>query len=81
MFVRQHCVFALLGCALLTVAASRLQSQANYGSIVGTVTDPTGGTVADAKVTMTDVDTNVSTSTLTNSWETSTSRSFHPAAT
>ncbi|HZS56419.1 MAG TPA: carboxypeptidase regulatory-like domain-containing protein, partial [Bryobacteraceae bacterium] len=41
-------------------------AQAVYGTIVGTVTDPSGAQVSAATVTITDMDRNVSTTTVTN---------------
>jgi len=49
----------------LTVAGS-LRAQLNHGVIEGVVTDPAGGVIARASVTVTAVDTGVSTPTRTN---------------
>lgn len=51
-------LFALLPC--------RLQAQAVYGNIVGTVVDPSGAAVPGAKVTITDMQRDVSFTTTTN---------------
>src|ERR1700685_629162 len=55
-------VFSLL-CSLWVPSAL---GQAVYGSILGTVTDPTGAAVNGAKVTVTSETKNVSTETTTN---------------
>jgi outer membrane receptor protein involved in Fe transport len=54
--------------ALLTIAglAGIARAQAVYGTVVGTVTDPSGAQVAGATVTILDMDRNVSTVTTTN---------------
>lgn len=56
-------------CLLLCVAFSpgRLVGQAVYGSIFGTVTDANGAAVPGAKVTITEINKNVSVQTETNS--------------
>ncbi|MGE5205139.1 MAG: TonB-dependent receptor, partial [Chlamydiota bacterium] len=46
--------FAVLVCVVL-VLPNRAFSQAVYGSIFGTITDPSGAAVANAKVTVTDI--------------------------
>jgi hypothetical protein len=58
-------VVAAIGllCGLWTPKAS---AQAVYGSIIGTVTDPSGAAVANAKVTVTSQTKNVSVDTTTN---------------
>ena len=48
------------------VTPKQLSSQAVYGSIVGTVLDPSGGAVAGAKVTIRDKDRDVTTTATTN---------------
>jgi hypothetical protein len=57
-------VLALL--LLFTLSASPARGQAVYGSIIGTVTDPQGGAVVAAKVTVTSVTKNTSDQTTTN---------------
>jgi hypothetical protein len=49
--------FALAVFTLLTLSAITVIAQTSFGSIVGTVTDKTGATVPDARVTLTNVDT------------------------
>jgi len=61
--MRQFCYAALL-CALFTPGASF--GQAVYGSIVGTVTDSSGGAIPNAKVTIRDVGKGVAFTTTTN---------------
>jgi Carboxypeptidase regulatory-like domain/TonB dependent receptor len=51
---------------LLVLAASVLWAQKDSGSIVGTVRDASGAVVADAKVTVTDIDRDTSFETSTN---------------
>src|SRR5271157_2720939 len=51
-------------CVLLPV---QLRSQSFYGSVVGTITDASGASVAGATVTVTDVGTNNSQSARTDS--------------
>ncbi len=55
-------------CAALTfvLVPQPVHAQAVYGSIFGTVTDPAGAAVPNAKVTITDVNKNVSFDTTTN---------------
>jgi hypothetical protein len=57
---------ALVLMLLLAVPAGRLAAQAVYGSITGTVFDPSGAAVPNAKVAITDLDRDVSYTTLTN---------------
>jgi outer membrane receptor protein involved in Fe transport len=54
----------LVGCVLLAPVATF--GQAVYGNIVGTVTDPSGSAVPNAKVIVTDLGRGVSTTTTTN---------------
>ena len=56
-------MFVLL--LLCTLAASPLYSQATFGSLLGTVTDPAGAVVAGAKVTITSEESGVSYSAVT----------------
>ncbi len=63
---RRDFLLPLVILSLFTVLASRTKAQAVYGSIIGTVTDPSGADVASAKVTATNVDTNVATTASTN---------------
>ncbi|HXG31871.1 MAG TPA: TonB-dependent receptor [Bryobacteraceae bacterium] len=59
--------FALL-CSLLiaTWSPGTSYAQAVYGSIFGTVTDPTGGVVPNARITIIDMDKNIKFETTTN---------------
>src|ERR1700761_9194882 len=52
--IRQGCLL-LLG-ALLAMAPARTVAQAIFGSINGTVTDPSGAVVPNASITVTDTD-------------------------
>jgi hypothetical protein len=52
--------FAVIVLALLFLAALATPAFAQEATIVGTVTDPSGAAVADAKVTLTNTDTGVS---------------------
>src|SRR5262249_2985896 len=58
----QFCL-ALFAILALTLSAS---AQVQNGQIAGTVTDPTGAAIANAKVTVTNPATNLSSSTATN---------------
>src|SRR3954447_20285005 len=63
------CTLATLAAFLLACVAVNVpcaSAQAVYGSIIGTVTDPSGAAVAGAKVTVTDQAKGTSTSTVTN---------------
>jgi hypothetical protein len=51
---------------LFVIAATSLQAQTITGSVTGTVTDPTGAVVPNAKVTAVNTQTGVSTSTQSN---------------
>lgn len=55
-----------LGSILLFCSSTTVLGQAVYGSIVGTVSDPTGAVVPTARVTITNVNQGVSFSTVTN---------------
>src|SRR5260370_5225448 len=57
------CVIAL---ASLTLLLSGLLSAQGYGTIVGTVTDPSGAVVAGARIKATDEATSLSRETLSN---------------
>jgi hypothetical protein len=52
--------------ALLLCCGSALKAQTITGSVNGTVTDPTGAVIPNAKVTATNVDTGIETPTTTN---------------
>ncbi|MCX6634131.1 MAG: carboxypeptidase-like regulatory domain-containing protein, partial [Acidobacteria bacterium] len=52
--------------ALFLVFTGLVCGQAVTGSLVGTVTDSSGGTVANAKVTITEVNTGISRTMQTN---------------
>lgn len=58
-------VFALLALALV-LANGAAWAQEATGKIIGTITDPTGGVIPDAKVTVTNVATQVSRETATD---------------
>ena len=60
--LRSICSFFLLG----ALCASAAFSQAVNGTIVGTVTDASGAAVANAKVTLTETNTKIARSKLTN---------------
>lgn len=55
-----------LGSILLLGVSATALGQAVFGSIVGTVTDPTGAVVPNARVTITNVNQGVNFSTVTN---------------
>src|SRR5947209_2078040 len=52
--------------SLLLISPAGAWAQAVYGAIVGTVTDPSGAAVANAKVTITDVNKGVTYNNTTN---------------
>ena len=52
---------------LVLYFAPKVSGQAAYGTIIGTVTDPSGAEVPDAKVTITDMDKGISQTTTANS--------------
>jgi hypothetical protein len=58
-FMRSHKLFAavLLALFLALAAAAPVLAQSDRGSITGTVTDPNGGVIPNAKVTATGLDT------------------------
>jgi Carboxypeptidase regulatory-like domain/TonB-dependent Receptor Plug Domain len=53
-------------CLLAVIAVAPLGAQFEYGEVLGTVRDATGGVISGAKVTVRGIDTNVQTSALTN---------------
>ena len=55
-----------MGLLLTVFAASSAYSQAVNATILGTVTDVGGGVVPKAKVTLTEINTNVATTSETN---------------
>ncbi len=58
---------SLLVVALLCgISTPRANAQAVYGSILGTVTDPQGAAVVNAKVTVTDQNKGITQETTTN---------------
>jgi hypothetical protein len=71
-------VFALLAVVLMSHQPARAQANVQAGSIQGVVTDPQGGVVPDAKVTITNKDTGASVDTATTSAGTFTSGSLIP---
>ncbi len=61
-------VSCLMGAAVLGfISAQRLHAQVLYGSVVGTVTDPSGAAVPGAQVTITNVGTGLARQATTNS--------------
>src|SRR5580704_17059755 len=50
----------------LVVCLAQLGAQTTSGEIVGTITDPTGGTVAGATLTVTNMDTGIAVKATTN---------------
>ena len=59
----------LIACVVLVLASLNLPnafSQAVYGTIFGTVTDPTGAVIPNASITVTDISKNVSVTATTN---------------
>ena len=72
--------FGLMAVLLLSYQAARAQSNVQAGSIQGVVTDPQGGAVPNAKVTITNKDTGAAIETTTSSAGTYTSGSLTPAS-
>ena len=70
--------FALLAVLLLSYQPAHAQSNVQAGSIQGVVTDPQGGVVPNAKVTITNKDTGAVLDTTTTSAGTFTSGSLVP---
>jgi hypothetical protein len=64
--VRRRLPLSFLGLVLLFSWTAGLEAQLNRGVVEGIVTDPQGGVVPGVEVTITDVETGVSTSTKTN---------------
>ena len=62
---RVFCAAAIFA-ALLGISARRASAQAVYGSIVGTITDSSGAAVPTAKITITDLGRDVTTSAVAN---------------
>ena len=62
--MQRCCVLVLLLC--LFVSQAPLSAQTTTGSIVGTVTDPSGAVIAGASVTVTNVDTSIATKATTD---------------
>src|SRR5579884_1759023 len=56
----------LLLAAMVCWTSTPVQAQAVYGSIIGTITDPSGAAVPNAKITVTDVRKGTSDTTTTN---------------
>jgi outer membrane receptor protein involved in Fe transport len=56
----------LIASVLVLISGSNVNAQQVFGSIIGTVTDPSGSAVANAKVTITDVTKGTSFDTTTN---------------
>src|SRR5207253_7759989 len=66
-FMRSHKVFvAVLLALLMTLIAAPVLAQSDRGSITGSVTDPSGAVVPNAKVTATNLDTSEVRETTTN---------------
>ncbi len=59
-------VMSLMACLLVPASSIRLRGQAVVGTLLGTITDATAAVVPNAKVTITEVNTNVSRTTQTN---------------
>jgi len=59
-------VLSLIACAFLVLASNWGFSQAVFGNIVGTVTDPQGAAVPNVTVTVTSQTKNTSVTTTTN---------------
>ncbi len=62
----QRFVYSLLALVLAAVFSSPANAQLTRGSIAGTITDNSGAVVAGAKVTITNINTNIARETTTN---------------
>jgi len=62
--MQRLCVLALFLC--LAVSVAPLSAQTTTGSIVGTVTDPSGAVIAGASVTVANMDTGIATKATTD---------------
>jgi hypothetical protein len=62
----KHLSWMLILCALLAISGTPIFAQAVTGTVVGTVTDSSGAVVANAKVTLTEVNTQVTRNAQTN---------------
>jgi len=58
--------FACVCALLLHLVSANAAAQMNAGTILGTITDPTGAAIADAQVTVTNVGTSISQKTTTD---------------
>lgn len=64
--MQKHWIYKFAACALLAVCCVMGRAQTITGSVNGTVTDPSGAVVPNAKVVATNVATGVTTPTTTN---------------
>src|SRR5260370_2295967 len=64
--MRRMVVFAFATMFLLFLGSSSLFAQSHFGSVRGTVKDPQGAAVPDAKVKLTNVATNIKQDAITN---------------
>ena len=64
---RIYLQFVIRIAVAISLALAAASAQTTTGSIVGTVTDTTGAVVANATVTITNVDTGITTKTVTDS--------------
>src|SRR5262249_16008717 len=65
-FMKNLVLRTMILSSVLLLCANELPAQAVYGSIVGTVVDATGAVVTGAKITITDMGRDVSTTAITN---------------
>src|SRR5579885_650418 len=63
---KRACLYSFFAVCALELSTVPLQAQQVFGSIIGTVTDPSGAPVANAKVTITDVNKGTTFNTTTN---------------
>jgi hypothetical protein len=64
---RKSFLLAALAATLAFVYAPRVAAQATFGSIIGVITDPSGATVPNASVTVTDQNTGLEKTAVSNS--------------